>query len=202
MLVGLNLIIVAHSAIADPDTKVESPWRPVCRPDAAVRSATCQYINEFSNKLYNLKSDDPNFLEELDALYNEYRNNVSKITHSPDYDAPESSGSERLEAQFAARYFEIEKSKQKASSADSSLPLCASKDVIASVQSAVKKSPEGLTEGVSMLGIKDVKESAFIADKEVRVCEGTGFFNNGKRNVVFTIEWFNDEKTKYYVQTR
>jgi hypothetical protein len=84
-------------------------------------------------------------------------------------------------------------------SALSKLPRCESEEIADALKSATQESPAGQKMGLELLTTKDAKESGYDTDNKKRFCTATGFFNNGKHQINYTVEWIDEVKGTYYI---
>ena len=84
-------------------------------------------------------------------------------------------------------------------SACSSLPSCSSSETVGLVEEIVNSRSFILGKFVEL---KDIKETAFNQNSEIRMCRAELVTTHGSENVDYSISWQDKEENKFYVELR
>jgi len=79
---------------------------------------------------------------------------------------------------------------QKNSALIADLPTCSDSGTISHVENAVSNSPAGKVGGLALLALKNIGDISGPSNMGYRVCQADALFNNGEREIVYKINWF------------
>jgi hypothetical protein len=83
---------------------------------------------------------------------------------------------------------------QKNTALIATIPQCGDPTVIADLKNDVANSPQGKTEGLVLLGVKNFVDGTDPSGMTFRACEADALFNNGEYPVVYKISWFDQSQ--------